>query len=75
MNKVKRIASISSECVACGCCIKVCPSQAISIPKGIIAKVDENKCVGCGNCAQNCPAQIITILAKEETYAKTEILV
>lgn len=75
MKKAKRVASISSECVACGCCIKVCPLQAISVPKGINAKVDENKCVGCGKCELNCPAQVITILAKEGAYAKTETVV
>lgn len=75
MNKVKKIASVSPECVACGCCIKVCPLQVISVPKGISAVVDENKCVGCGRCAVDCPAQVITIHVKEGAYAKTEILV
>ncbi len=50
-----------NDCVACGCCIKVCPLSAIQIVKGITARVDFSKCVGCGKCAKECPASVITI--------------
>lgn len=50
-----------SHCVACGCCVKVCPLQAIEILHGISAKVNEKKCVGCGKCAEECPASVIRI--------------
>jgi len=49
------------DCVACGCCVKVCPMGAIQIAKGIMAQVDMAKCVGCGKCAKECPASIIAI--------------
>ena len=52
-------------CVACGACQKNCPLGAISIYKGIFAKVDFNKCVGCSKCAKVCPASIIEIKAEE----------
>lgn len=56
----KRKASIpQKDCVACGCCLRNCPKDAISIPKGIYAVVDYGKCVGCGICAKVCPASII----------------
>lgn len=48
-------------CVACGCCVKVCPMGAISIFKGIMAAVDMDKCVGCSKCAKECPASVIEI--------------
>ena len=48
-------------CVACGCCVKVCPLQAIAVVRGIRAQVDEGKCVGCGRCARECPASVIAI--------------
>lgn len=51
----------SSHCVACGCCEKVCPLQAITVWKGIRAVVDMEKCVGCGKCAKECPASVIQI--------------
>ena len=49
------------SCEACGCCVKVCPMNAIVIQKGIMAKVDLEKCIGCGKCAKECPASVIEI--------------
>ena len=49
MKKRKAVVSIR-ECVACGCCVKVCPRNAITIPKGIYADVNRDLCVGCGMC-------------------------
>lgn len=58
----KRKASVDKEhCVACGCCVKVCPMNAISIWKGVMAKVDWKRCVGCGKCLKECPASVITV--------------
>lgn len=60
MSKRKATVNIR-ECVACGCCGKVCPKKAITVPKGIYAQVDENLCVGCGICVKECPASVITL--------------
>ena len=61
-KKRRRNAYIAEQlCVACGCCVKVCPLDAISICKGIKAVVDTDKCVGCGKCAKECPASVIEI--------------
>lgn len=58
----KRKAFVDTEsCVACGCCVKVCPLNAIAVFKGIAAKVEPERCVGCGKCAGECPASVITI--------------
>ncbi len=68
--KPKRNAVIDTEsCVACGCCVKVCPLGAISIFKGLAASVNSTLCVGCGKCAKECPASVITI--REVLYEKT----
>ena len=65
IKKIRKKASIlQNECVACGCCVKVCPLGAISIYKGVYAQVDEDKCVGCGKCAVECPASIINLISK-----------
>lgn len=65
MNQVKkkcRKAAVNqNECVACGCCAKVCPLSAIRVVRGVAAQVDEGKCVGCGKCARECPASVIEI--------------
>lgn len=62
VKKKRRKAAVNQkECVACGCCMKVCPLSAIQVVKGVAAQVDESKCVGCGKCARECPASVIEI--------------
>lgn len=62
----KRFAVVDTTlCVACGCCVKVCPRQAITAPKGIFAEVERAQCVGCGLCAKACPASVIEIMQEE----------
>ena len=45
MNQVKRKkrkAHVEErDCVACGCCVKVCPMSAIQIFHGVMAVVDQ----------------------------------
>ena len=62
--KSKRLAKVTEECVSCGSCVKVCPMTAISIWKGVIAKVDKKKCVGCGKCVEECPAGVISLIER-----------
>ena len=64
MTQSRKIACVGKECVACGCCVAVCPKGAISVPWGITAQVDEEKCVGCGKCSKICPAAVITIVER-----------
>lgn len=52
---------LTGACVACGCCEKVCPREAIWVHRGIYALVDLARCVGCGKCARECPAAVITM--------------
>jgi len=62
VTRKKRNAFVAQEdCVACGCCVKVCPLDAIQVVKGIMAQVNMDKCVGCGKCAKECPASVIEI--------------
>ena len=61
-GKIRRRAAVDCAlCVACGCCVKVCPLQAIRIVRGVTAQVDPEACVGCGKCAKECPASVIEI--------------
>lgn len=75
MQRSKKLAFVSKECVACGSCVKVCPLKAISIYKGVYAQVDENKCVGCGKCEKACPAQVITIEVRRDFNEKEKAMV
>ena len=61
VRKKRKAVVHQSACVACGCCVKVCPVQAIEIVRGIMAQVASDRCVGCGKCAKECPASIITV--------------
>ncbi len=61
-KKGKKATVRESECVACGCCEKVCPRSAIGIELGIRAVVDEARCVGCGKCERECPATAIVMV-------------
>ncbi len=61
-SKQIRKAEVNAECVACGCCIKVCPRDAIRIFRGVRALIDTRKCAGCGKCSGECPAGIIKII-------------
>ena len=61
-TRTKRRAVVNADaCVACGCCVKVCPLSAIQVGHGIRAVVNGDKCVGCGKCAGECPASVISI--------------
>ena len=61
IRKKRRAFVEQRDCVACGCCVKVCPMNAIQVYRGLYALVDEDKCVGCGKCAKECPATVIEI--------------
>ena len=63
----RKLAQLPQQrCVACGCCVKVCPLGAVAVYRGIYAQVDAGRCVGCGKCAAICPAEIITLVSREE---------
>lgn len=62
----KRFAAVGEYCVACGSCLKVCPMSAITIWKGVTARIDPALCVGCGKCAKECPAGTIELKNREE---------
>ena len=66
VTKKRRRAFVDGKhCVACGCCVKVCPLRAMEIARGVSARVDAEKCVGCGKCARECPASVIDIREAE----------
>ncbi len=64
-RKKKKAFVSADDCVACGCCLKVCPRNALEIWHGIMARVDMERCIGCGKCAKECPASVIVIQEAE----------
>ena len=68
--KSKKIAMISSGCVACGVCVSECPLKAINIPKGVTSIVDSDKCVGCSKCSKSCPGDFIYMIERNNSDEK-----
>ena len=64
---MEKIRIDSGKCIACGDCVKVCPS--IFAPEGeMIRIVEEEHCTLCGHCLAVCPTEAIdhADLDKEE---------
>lgn len=73
-TKTKKEAFVErASCVACGCCVKVCPFQLIQIRYGSYAQIDRERCVGCGKCAIECPATVITMIDRGQHNEETMV--
>ena len=42
----------AEKCIACGRCIKVCPTDAIVGEKKVPHVINQEKCIKCGACKQ-----------------------
>ena len=49
---------ISDNCVACGTCMDMCPTGAISECDSYV--IDPDTCISCGSCAEACPNEAIS---------------
>ena len=65
---------LEKKCTACGCCIKICPAEAISFKKEK-AFIDQAKCIGCGECLCACKFDAVFINWSEDhdVFAKRMI--
>ena len=51
---------VTSACVGCGTCARVCPQQCVSAgAPGEPYRIDQDHCLHCGLCAESCPAGAI----------------
>ncbi len=58
---------IDGRCTNCGCCIEICPVNAIRKDKNH-AFIDKVKCIGCGECLCACKFDAIFINWNEDTH-------
>lgn len=65
-----RKAIIVDDCVECGKCIPVCPTDAIPDDYNIIRE----KCIGCGNCEAACPPKVSAVRYEHNAKELSEIL-
>ena len=49
--------TINEDCIACGACVSVCPSNSIS--EGDIYIIDAETCTDCAACVEVCPTDAI----------------
>ena len=65
-----RKAFIVDECVSCGKCIPVCPTEAIPEDYQIIRE----RCIGCGNCEAVCPPKVAAVRYEHNDRGLAELL-
>jgi len=53
---------ISEEkCTGCGCCVNLCPDEALNLNEKDFMVVDDSLCTECKVCARACPMRAITV--------------
>ncbi|MCD6576621.1 MAG: 4Fe-4S binding protein [Anaerolineaceae bacterium] len=57
-------------CSGCAACVSVCPSDAISMAKGV-AVIDQSLCTLCQRCLDVCPTGAITAVETLDQTAET----
>ncbi|MGQ9478697.1 MAG: 4Fe-4S binding protein [Thermoproteota archaeon] len=56
VKEIPRYVEINrDECIDCGACIGVCPTDALTLGEDMRIVVYEEKCILCGNCLKACP--------------------
>jgi len=52
------IEIIPGKCDYCGCCVGVCPEDAIELKEAEIFIID-SRCTNCAKCIWSCPIEVI----------------
>ncbi len=56
---IKKTYYIENTCVQCGTCVKVCPTNNITLDSENNSILLQNLCISCYSCLQNCPKNAI----------------
>jgi ferredoxin len=57
-NGILLIDINKDKCDFCGCCVGVCPEDAIELKEASITIIDEH-CTNCSKCVWSCPYEAI----------------
>ncbi len=56
------------KCDFCGCCVAICPEDAIELKESDI-KIIEESCTNCSKCVWSCPIEVL-VFNKERLNEK-----
>jgi dissimilatory sulfite reductase (desulfoviridin) alpha/beta subunit len=56
-TSVLMIEILPDKCDFCGCCVGVCPEDAIELKEAEINIIDE-RCTNCSKCIWSCPIEV-----------------
>ena len=51
----------SAKCIGCDLCVRLCPTQALSMIRGIAVVTAPDMCAYSGICQEICPTQAISL--------------
>ena len=69
IQRLPQLTYNSAKCIGCKTCLKVCPSQALSMGENGLAH-NEERCKQCFDCAEVCPSKALTVCGKVWTVEK-----
>ncbi|NLP36893.1 MAG: RnfABCDGE type electron transport complex subunit B [Firmicutes bacterium] len=58
----------SFGCVGLGNCVRVCPTDAISMGENGLPVVDKDLCIGCSICVKECPRQVLELVPETKKH-------
>lgn len=56
----RKIDLLEADCIQCGACLPVCPTEAITLPD--LLEISQSLCYGCGRCVPTCPTDALSLL-------------
>ena len=65
------IEILPNKCDFCGCCVGICPEDAIELKEASI-KIIEELCTNCAKCVWSCPIEVLVFNKQKAIGLKVE---